>query len=60
MAVKTEGISPKVYLPLAVGLLVGIILLLAGLETEAASVLLAVVGFAGIGVVAPPGTVVPK
>ncbi len=53
----TQGISPKVYIPLAVGLIVGVILLVTGDTQTGTTVLLAVAGYAGIGVAAPPGEV---
>lgn len=64
---RTEGVSPKVYVPLVAGVVVGLILLVAALiagddtlQTAAVAVLLAVVGHAGLGYAAGPGKVVAR
>lgn len=57
---KTLGISPKVLLPLIVGLIVGVVFLASGDPDTGRIVLLAVLGYAGIGIASPPGRVEPK
>lgn len=54
---KQNGISPKVLLPAIVGIVVGIVLLAFGLTVEGKTVLLGVVGWAGIGASVGPGSV---
>jgi len=54
---STSGISPKVYMPVAVNLAVGAIFLALGERELAVGILLAVVSGAGLGYVASPGAV---
>lgn len=56
----TVGISPKVLLPLLSGLLVGVILLIAGEHDVGVTVLLASVGLGGVGAGAGAGKVKAK
>ena len=58
---RTEGISPKVYVPGIAQIIAGIVLaLLFGLDKEGASVVGAGVGTLLLGGGANPGRVVPK
>jgi hypothetical protein len=58
METVTNGLSPKVYVPLIVGVVVGAVLLLAGEHGTGVTVLLATAGLCGIGTGAKPGDVV--
>lgn len=57
---KTVGISPKVLLPLAVGIVVGIVFLAFGLTVEGETVLFAAASYAGLGAAVGPGKVEKK
>jgi hypothetical protein len=59
---RTEDISPKVSWPTGLGVLAAVLLFLSGVvEDDAAlAVLLAALGYGGVGAVAGPGTVVEK
>jgi hypothetical protein len=57
MNVKTVGVSPKVYIPLGVGLVVGIVLILVGEKETGITLLLTTAGLAGVGAGASPGEV---
>lgn len=49
----TLGISPKVYVPTILQIVVGVILLLTGSDVEGKTLLLTAVGTAGVGFAAP-------
>lgn len=57
----TVGASPKVARPVGIGLLVALIVFLAGGDEETAlTIALAALGYGGVGVVAGPGEVEAK
>jgi hypothetical protein len=56
---KTEGISPKAYLPFAALILAGVVLLILGEEDLALAVFAAAAGQGGIAYAAKPGKVRP-
>lgn len=54
---KTQGISPKVYLPVAGMFVAGIVLILVGLDVEGRTLIATALGTLGVGAAANPGTI---
>ena len=57
---QTYGVSPKVYVPLAVNVVIGVALVALGEREIGIGLLLAAASGAGFGYVASPGVTLPK